>query len=589
MTLQERTGRTPQTTSSVPASPASAAAPIAPEGGDRLDLVIVGAGFAGLYMLLRARQLGLRARVLERGGDVGGVWYWNRYPGARCDVESMQYSYSFDAALQQEWRWSERFAPQPEILAYARHVADRFDLRCAIDFNRGVTAAHYDDTHGLWSVHTDDGAPVLARFCIMATGCLSAARVPDLPGLQDFKGQTHHTGQWPHGGVDFSGQRVGVIGTGSSGIQCIPEIAAQAAQLTVFQRTPNFSIPARNAPMDDAYERSWKDHYPALRQQAREQTTSGTIYERSTRKGHETPAAERQAEFERRWQTGGVNFMHAFNDLIIDRRSNDAAADFVRAQIRATVHDPAVAATLCPTDHPIGAKRICVDTDYHATFNRANVNLVDLRQSPIERLTAEGVQTRDALYKLDSLVFATGYDAMTGALLRLDITGRGGRRLGDAWAAGPKTYLGLMTAGFPNLFIITGPGSPSVLAQMIFAIEQHVGWICDCLVAMRTDGIETIEAEDSAQEAWVAHVNEVADRTLFPLANSWYVGANVPGKPRVFMPYCGGVVPYRQKCDEVAAKGYAGFRLSRQAKAPATSGAAIVPGEATASMASSPT
>ena len=526
------------------------------------DVVVVGAGFAGLYMLHRARQLGLAVRAFERGGDVGGVWYWNRYPGARCDVESMQYSYSFSDELQQDWRWTERYASQPEILDYAQHVADRFDLRRDVQFECSVTAARYDDSSGLWNVRTDRGDSLSARFVVMATGCLSATRVPDIPGLDTFGGRTFHTGAWPHEGVDFTGQRVGVIGTGSSGIQAIPVIAGQAERLFVFQRTPNFSIPARNVPMDDEYERWWKAHYPELRRQAREESTSGTVYEKSALKGHEVEPEERRSEYERRWRRGGVNFMHSFNDLLLDKRSNDTAADFVRAQIRATVRDPTVAELLSPKDHPIGAKRICVDTDYHATFNRDNVVLVDLRASPIERLTATGLQTQGAHYALDSLVFATGYDAMTGALLAIDITGRGGLPLSRKWESGPKTYLGLMTAGFPNLFTITGPGSPSVLSSMIFAIEQHVDWIARCLQDMRDRGVDTIEAEAGAEDAWVAHVNEVADRTLFPLADSWYVGANIPGKARVFMPYAGGVVPYRKKCDEVAANGYEGFRLS---------------------------
>ena len=528
-----------------------------------VDAVVVGAGFGGLYMLHRLRQMGLSTRGFEKGTDVGGTWYWNRYPGARCDVESMQYSFSFSEDLQQEWRWGERFASQPEILAYAKHVAERFELRRDIQFGCSVSAARYDEASALWEVDTDQGERLRARFCIMATGCLSAARVPEIAGLEQFGGKTYHTGLWPHEGVDFSGQRVGVIGTGSSGIQCIPMIAQQANHLNVFQRTPNFSIPAGNAPMDDDYERTWKDNYPALRRKAREDTASGTIYEKSTRKGHESSPEERLQEYERRWQRGGGNFMHAFNDLLLDQRSNDTAADFVRGRIRSIVRDPAVADLLSPTDHPIGAKRICIDTDYYETYNRDNVTLVDVRKAPIERITATGLQTRDAHYDLDSIVFATGYDAMTGALLGIDITGRGGETLAHAWQAGPRTYLGLMTAGFPNLFTVTGPGSPSVLSSVIFSIEQHVEWIADCLQSMRSRSFNTIEPEAAAQDRWVAHVNEVADRTLFPLANSWYMGANIPGKPRVFMPYVGGVVPYRQKCDEVAAKGYEGFRLSQ--------------------------
>ena len=530
-----------------------------------VDAVVVGAGFGGLYTLHCLSQLGFAVRAFEKGQDVGGVWYWNRYPGARCDVESMQYSFSFDEALQQEWRWGERFAAQPEILAYARHVADRFDLRRHIAFGTGVTALHYDEASAMWQVQTDSGERLSARFCIMATGCLSTARMPAIDGLASFTGGSYHTGHWPHEGVDFAGQRVGVIGTGSSGIQAIPMLAQQAKELVVFQRTPNFSIPARNVPMDDAYERSWKDNYAALRQRARDDTTSGTVYEKGTRKAHEVDPAARLGEYQRRWGSGGVNFMHSFNDLMLDAKSNVTAADFVRDQIRATVKKPEVAALLTPKDHPIGTKRICVDTDYFATYNRDNVTLVDVRQDAIERITPTGLQTRSSHgsthYALDSIVFATGYDAMTGSLLKIDIRGRAGGRLSHAWESGPRTYLGLMVAGFPNLFTVTGPGSPSVLANMIFAIEQHVDWIAECLRRMRERGDDSIEALPDAQDQWVAHVNEVADRTLFPQANSWYVGANIPGKPRVFMPYAGGVVPYRRKCEEVAANGYEGFQL----------------------------
>ncbi|MGS0753554.1 flavin-containing monooxygenase [Roseateles sp. GG27B] len=541
-------------------------APEAPE----FDVVIVGAGFAGMYMLHRARSLGLRVCAIEKATDVGGVWYWNRYPGARCDVESMQYSYSFSEELQQEWRWSERFAAQPEILSYASHVAERFDLRRDIRFGTGVTAAYYHEAAAVWQIQTDQGASLTARFCIMATGCLSNARTPQLPGLDDFTGGTYHTGQWPHDGVDFSGQRVGVIGTGSSGIQAIPMLAEQARELVVFQRTPNFSVPARNVPMDDAYETAWKTQYPQKRQQAREDTLSGTLYERSSRKAHESPPDDRQSEYERRWLRGGVNFMHSFNDIMLDLRSNETAADFLRGQIRATVHRPDVAELLAPKDYPIGAKRICVDSHYYATFNRENVSLVDLQAAPIVAITPTGLQTADAHYALDSIVFATGYDAMTGALLKMDITGRAGKSLADCWQDGPRTYLGLAIASFPNLFTITGPGSPSVLSNMIFAIEQHVDWIVDCLSHLRAHGITCIEADVGAQDAWVEHVNQVADLTLYPLANSWYVGANVPGKARVFMPYAGGVVPYRKKCDEVAAKGYEGFHLQGAGGQPQT-------------------
>ena len=535
-------------------------------GPSVVDAIVVGAGFGGLYMLHRLRQQGFTARVFERAIDVGGVWYWNRYPGARCDVESMQYSFSFDEDLQQAWRWSERFASQSEILAYAQHLAERFDLRRDISFGTAVTAAHYDEATAQWEIRTDIGDRIRARFCIFATGCLSAARIPDIDGIEDFKGKTYHTGHWPHEGVDFTGQRVGVIGTGSSGIQAIPMLAEQARELVVFQRTANFSIPARNAPMDDAYERSWKDNYAALRQRARDDTTSGTVYEKGIHKAHEVDPAYQQSEYERRWVNGGVAFMHTFNDLMLDAKSNDSAAEFVRGQIRATVRDPQVAELLTPRDHPIGTKRICVDTDYFATYNRDNVTLVDLRKAPIERITATGLQTAQAHLELDSIVFATGFDAMTGSLLQIDIRGGEGQSLEQAWAAGPVSYLGLMVAGFPNLFTLTGPGSPSVLANMIFAIEQHVDWITDCLHTLRERGVDSIEADPQAQAQWVQHVNEVADKTLFKQANSWYLGANVPGKARVFMPYAGGVVPYRRKCDDVTANDYEGFRLRALAK-----------------------
>ncbi|MGZ9710476.1 flavin-containing monooxygenase [Glaciimonas sp. GNP009] len=536
--------------------------PLSSASGEVVDAVVIGAGFGGLYMLHRLRALGLKVRAFEKGDDVGGVWYWNRYPGARCDVESMQYSYSFSEELQQEYEWTERFAAQPEILAYASHVAERFDLRKDITFQTSVSAAHYNEEQGLWDVSTEHGEHIFARFCIMATGCLSSTRMPDIVGIDAFEGNVYHTGNWPHEPVDFSGQRVGVIGTGSSGIQCIPVIAQQAAQLFAFQRTPNFSVPARNVPMTDAAQRKWKDNYAGLRQQAREDTSSGTLYEKSPHKAHEVSSAEQQVEYSRRWQAGGVNFMHSFNDLMLDIRSNDSAAEFVRSQIGAIVDDPKVADLLKPKGYPIGAKRICVDTNYYSTYNRDSVTLVDLRAAPITSITASGLQTTDTHYPLDSIVFATGYDAMTGALSKIDIVGRAGETLASKWENGPRTYLGLMMAGFPNLFTITGPGSPSVLSNMIFAIEQHVEWIADCLSWMGEHGHKTIEADRVAEELWVAHVNEVADKTLFPLANSWYVGANVPGKPRVFMPYVGGVVPYRKKCNEVAERGYEGFHLS---------------------------
>jgi cyclohexanone monooxygenase len=526
-----------------------------------LDAVIVGAGFAGLYALHRLRGLGFSARVFEAGEGIGGTWYWNRYPGARCDVESMDYSYSFSEELQQEWTWTERYSAQPEILKYINHVADRFDLRRDIQLATRVTSAVFDEGAGRWTIETDRGDRLSARFCIMATGCLSSVQEPKFEGLETFRGRWYHTGRWPHEGVDFTGQRVGVIGTGSSAIQSIPIIAQQAAHLTVFQRTPNYSMPAHNAPLDPAYERQVKANYAEFRRQARESRV-GFVIERSGDSALAVGPDEREREYERRWARGGLGFSASYADLLIDQSANDTAAEFFRAKIRAIVRDPAVAETLVPRDYPLGTKRLCVDTDYYATFNRDNVTLVDLRKTPIDAITADGLRTTEKAYTFDSLVFAIGFDAMTGALLAIDIRGRDGQTLRKKWEAGPRTYLGLTVAGFPNLFLITGPGSPSVLSNMIVSIEQHVDWIADCLVRLRDDGRQTIEATVEAEDVWVTHVNDVGHMTLYPRANSWYMGANISGKPRIFLPYIGGVGVYRQKCDEVAARGYEGFVLS---------------------------
>ncbi|HUZ00110.1 MAG TPA: NAD(P)/FAD-dependent oxidoreductase [Thermomicrobiaceae bacterium] len=540
----------------VQAQPAAAAA----QPDTEFDAVIVGAGIAGLYMLHRLRGLGLWARVYEAGDGVGGTWYWNRYPGARCDIETLDYSYSFSDELQQEWHWSERYAGQAEILRYINHVADRFDLRRDIRFETRVTAAHFDEATNRWLVATDRGERIAARFCIMAVGCLSTAQVPAFPGRDSFRGPRYHTGNWPHQPVDFSGQRVGIIGTGASAIQAIPMIARQAAHLFVFQRTPNFAFPARNGPLDPDYERWVKAHYTEFRREARE-SRGGFVVERNEQSALEATPEEREREYERRWEHGGFGFTSAFADLLTDRDANETAAAFHRAKIREIVHDPAVAERLCPRDHPVGTKRLPLDTDYYETYNRGNVTLIDIRTAPIEAITPTGLRTRDAAYELDSLVFATGFDAMTGPLFAVDIRGRGGCALKEKWAAGPRTYLGIASAGFPNLFMITGPGSPSVLSNMMVSIEQHVDWVAGCLDYLCERGLQGIEASVAAEDAWVEHVNEVANRTLYPRANSWYMGANIPGKPRVFMPYVGGVGHYRQLCDEIAAKDYEGFTL----------------------------
>jgi cyclohexanone monooxygenase len=526
------------------------------------DVVVVGAGFAGMYMLHRLRGLGMTARVFEQGSGVGGTWYWNRYPGARCDVESMQYSYSFSDELQQEWDWSERYAPQPEILKYANHVADRFDLRRDIQFDTRVERAEFDERSNIWTVATSDGKTVATKFVVLATGCLSNARMPDIKGLDRFKGKIYHTGHWPHQPVDFTGQRVALIGTGSSGIQSVPVIAEQARHLTVFQRTANFSIPARNATLT-AEERDWfRKNYPEIRRFAREEARNGIYTELPDRGAFDEGDNERRTRYEARWQRGGLTFMSVYNNLLLDEPANDTAADFVRGKIAEIVKDPATARLLQPNSHPIGTKRICIDTDYFATFNRPNVELVDIKTDPIQEITENAVRVAGKDYEADALVLATGFDAMTGSVAKIDIVGRNAQTLNQKWAEGPRTYLGLMSAGFPNLFIITGPGSPSVLSNMIVSIEQHVDWIADCLAYMRDNGLVAMEADKAAEDKWVDHVNEVAHTTLYPQANSWYMGANIPGKPRIFMPYIGGVGVYRQKCDEVAAKTYEGFAMT---------------------------
>jgi cyclohexanone monooxygenase len=526
------------------------------------DVVVVGAGFAGMYMLHRLRGQGFSVRVYEQGGDVGGTWYWNRYPGARCDVESMQYSYSFSEELQQEWNWSERYAPQPEILKYANHVADRFNLRPDIQLNTRVDRAIFDDSANAWSVTTSDGKTVGARFVVLATGCLSNARMPDIKGLKDFEGEVYHTGHWPHEQIDFTGKRVAVIGTGSSGIQSVPVIAGQASQLTVFQRTANFSIPARNAMLTEEEREAFRAKYPEIRRFAREQSRNGIYTEMPDRGALDDGDNERRARYEQRWANGGLTFMSVYNDLALDKAANDTAANFVREKIAEIVKDPETAKLLQPNNHPIGSKRICIDTDYFAAFNRPNVTLVDIRTNPIDEILPNAVRAGARDYEVDALVLATGFDAMTGSVAKIDIRGRNELTLTRKWAEGPKTYLGLMSAGFPNLFIITGPGSPSVLSNMIVSIEQHVDWIADCVAWMRDRGLEVIEANKDAEDKWVTHVNEVAHTTLYPQANSWYMGANIPGKPQIFMPYIGGVGAYRQICNDVAAKGYEGFAMT---------------------------
>ena len=529
-----------------------------------VDAVVIGAGISGLYAVYKLRKRGMTVHGFESAAGVGGTWFHNRYPGARCDVESIDYSYSFDEELQQEWTWTERFATQEQILAYLEHVADRHDLRSAFEFLTRVVSTVYDEESALWTITTDTGRSVRARFCIMATGVLSATNRPDIPGCDTFAGESYHTGEWPHEPVEFTGKRVGVIGTGSSGIQSIPVIAKEADHVFVFQRTPNYSIPAGNRPLTAEQIAEVKATYPERRRLAR-MSGGGTPFTPYPKGAMEVDEAERRRVYDEWWQRGGYLFAKAFPDQMMDRRANDTAREYVEAKIREMVEDPENANQLIPNDHPIGTKRIVTDDGYFETFNRDNVTLVNLRTTPIVEITESGVRTSEDHHALDMIVFATGFDAMTGALARIDIRGRGGRTLREEWSAGPRTYLGLASHGFPNMFFMVGAGSPSVLANMVLMAEQQVDWISDCLDHLDEHDAASIEPTERAVEEWVAECNEKAAGTLFPSANSWYMGANIPGKPRVFMPYIGGFANYGNICAEIAAAGYKGFEIVRRA------------------------
>ncbi|MDP9823944.1 flavin-containing monooxygenase [Nocardioides massiliensis] len=535
-------------------------------GTDRPDVVVVGAGFAGLYALHLLRQRGLDVRVFEAGDDVGGTWYWNRYPGARCDIESIFYSYSFDEDLKKEWQWSERYAAQPEILAYLQHVADRFDLRRDITLSTRVESAHFDEETERWTVTTDQGETVSAQHLVLGVGLLSSTNLPQILGRDDFAGPTYHTGAWPHEPVDFTGQRVGVIGTGSSGIQLIPLVAEQADHLTVFQRTANFSLPARNGDPDPRFVRKFHEDFEGTREQLRS-SSYGILLEPPTKSVLEVSDEEREATYRERWEEGTLTgILQAYNDTVRNHEANHHASEFVRKRIAEMVDDPQVADDLTPRGYAYGTKRPCLDTNYYATYNRDNVTLVNVRRDPIERITATGIIAGGTEHELDALVFATGYDAMTGPLLGIDIRGRDGARLADKWENGPVTYLGISTAGFPNMYMICGPGSPSALSNAVVSIEQHVEWVADLLTHLEEQGIAVVEAEPDAEVAWTEHVQVAGRATLYPETDSWYMGANIPGKPRVFLPYIGGVGYYREHCAKIAADGYPGFAL----RAPST-------------------
>jgi cyclohexanone monooxygenase len=532
------------------------------DASKNFDAIVVGAGFGGMYMLHRLRSMGLTVRVYERGGGVGGTWYWNRYPGARCDLESMEYSYSFDDRLQQEWNWSEKYGTQPELLRYANHVADRFDLRRDIVFGAKVVSAHRDPTTNLWTLTTDTGGVAIARQLILATGNLSTPQLPKIAGVAEFSGRTFHTGRWPQEGANFSGRQVGIIGTGSSAVQTIPHVAEQALNLTVFQRTANFSIPAHHGPLDATMREAHKKKYNEIREAAYQTPFGIAKYGSPTLSAFDVSDEDRQKTYEDAWKTGGQALLFCYTDLLTNKKSNETAAEFVRQRIRDTVKNPHVAELLCPKDHPIGTKRLCLDSFYFETYNRDNVRLVDVKETPITRIEPNAVVVGDNVFEIDDLILATGFDAMTGAAKDIDIQNGNGESLTDHWAQGPQTYLGLMVAGFPNMYIITGPQSPGVKSQMILSIEHHVDLIACLIQKLHDENFNSVVPETLAQDNWVSHNTEVANSTLYPAAASWYMGANIPGKPRIFMPYVGGVKQYRATCQEIIENGWRGFEFA---------------------------
>ena len=537
---------------------------------EQVDALIIGAGFAGLRALYKLRGLGKRVVVLEASDGIGGVWYHNAYPGARCDVESFDYSYSFSPELEQEWRWSERYATQPEILRYINHVADRFDLRGDIRLNTRMTNATYDEQTARWTITAEDGRQWSAHFFVMCVGQLSTTKRPAYPGQSLFRGEIIHSGLWPKHEVEFAGKRVAIIGTGSSGMQMTPVIAKQAAHLTVFQRTANYSIPAANAPVTDEEDRQVKANYRARREMAWNSPT-GLGFRPNKQSALEASPEEREKVYEAAWNRWGFGFALAYYDILLSKPANNTAAEFIQRKIGSVIEDPVKREKLTPKGHSFAARRPSVDSGYFQAFNRGDVELADLREFPILEFTPEGIRTAEKLHEFDIIIFATGFDAFTGSLLKPEIVGRGGLTLKEKWAAGPVTQLGVGVADFPNMLIVVGPGSPSLLSNVMVSIEEQIDWLADLIQAMQVNGQVEFEALPEAERAWVEHVNARAKETLYLTTDSYYNGAEVAGKPRVFMPYSGGVRGYRRFLKQCAEEGYSGFalRTSPMAKASA--------------------